>query len=94
MYVRFIKQHGSGVHVAGILQERHSFGLAGLIVLKGIVFGLFLLFFHQMVLKRGAIMTYGLQMGSVCPVDSAVGGPGPCTTIHIPIFHSLYQLST
>ena len=74
MYVKFIKQHGSGVHIAGVLLERHSFGLAGLMVLKGIVFGLFLLFFHQMVLKEGAIMTYGLQMGSVSSVDSAIGG--------------------
>ena len=43
-------------------------------VLKGIVFELFLLFFHWMVLKGGAIMAYGLQMGSISPVDSAVGG--------------------
>ena len=74
MYIRFIKQHGSGVHIAGILLERHRFHLAGPMVLKGIAFGLFLLFFHQMVLKGGAIMTYGLQMGSISPVDSAVGG--------------------
>ena len=74
MCVWFIKQHGPGVHIAGFLLERHGFGLAGLMVLKGIVFGLFLPFFHQMVLKGGAIMTYGLQMGSISPVDSAVGG--------------------
>ena len=74
MYVRFIKQYGPGVHIAGILLERHGFGLAGLMVLKGIVFGLFLLFFHQMVLKGGAVVTYGLQMGSISSVDSAVGG--------------------
>ena len=43
-------------------------------VLKGIVLGLFLLFFHWMVLKGWAIMTYGLQMGSISSVDSAVGG--------------------
>ena len=63
-------------------------------VLKEIVFELFLLFFHQMVLKEGAIMTYGLQMGSISSVDSTVGGPGPCMIVHIPIFQSLYQLST
>ena len=51
-----------------------QFHLAGLMVLKGTVFGLFLLFFHQMVLKGGAIMTYGLQMGSISSVDSAAGG--------------------
>ena len=73
MCVGFIKQHGSGVHIAGFLLERHGFGLAGLMVLKGIVFGLFLPFFHQMVLKGGAIMTYRLQMSSVSSVDSAVG---------------------
>ena len=72
MCVGFIKQHGSGVHIAGILLERHGFGLAGLMVLKGIVFGLFLPFFHQMVLKGGAIMTYGLQMSSISSVDSAI----------------------
>ena len=45
-----------------------------LMVLKGIVFGLFLPFVHQMVLKGGAVMTYGLQVSSVPSVDSAVGG--------------------
>ena len=30
-------------------------------------------FLHWMVLKGGAIMTYGLQMSSVSSVDSAVG---------------------
>ena len=77
MCVRFIKQHGSGVHIAGFLLERHGFrhgfGLAGLMVLKGNVFGLFLPFFHQMVLKGGAVITYGLQMNSVPSVDSAIG---------------------
>ena len=73
MCVGFIKQHGSGVHIAGFLLERHRFGLAGLMVLKGIVFGLFLPFFHWMVLKGGAVMTYGLQMSSVSSVDSAIG---------------------
>ena len=74
MYVRFIKQHGSDVHIAGILLERHRFGLAGLMVLEGIVFGLCLLFFHWMVLKGGAVVTYGLQMSSISSVDSAIGG--------------------
>ena len=73
MYLRFIKQHGSDVHIPGILLERHGFGLAGLMVLKGIVFELFLLFFHQMVLRGGAIMMYRLQMSSVSSVDSAIG---------------------
>ena len=45
MCVWFIKQHGPGVHIAGFLLERHGFSLAGLMVLKGIVFGLFLPFF-------------------------------------------------
>ena len=70
----FIKHHGSGVHVADFLLKGHRFGLAGLMVLKGIVFGLFLPFFHQMILKGGAVMTYGLQVSSVPSVDSAVGG--------------------
>ena len=30
-------------------------------------------FFHQMVLKGGAVVTYGLQMSSVPSVDSAIG---------------------
>ena len=30
--------------------------------------------FHWMVLKGGAVMTYGLQMSSIPSVDSAVGG--------------------
>ena len=72
MWVSLIKQHKSGIHIACILLERHKFHLAGLKVLKGIVFELFLLFFHQMVLKGGAIVTYGLQMGSISPVDSAI----------------------
>ena len=47
MCVGCIKQHGSGVHIAGFLLERHGFGLAGPMVLKGIVFGLFLPFFTR-----------------------------------------------
>ena len=43
-------------------------------VLKGIVFGLFLLFLHQMILKGGSIIAYGLQMCSISPVDSTIGG--------------------
>ena len=74
MCVWFIKQHGPGVHIAGFPLKGHRFGLAGLMVLKGVVFGLFLPFFHQMVLKGGAVMTYGLQMSSVPSVDSAIGG--------------------
>ena len=74
MCVWFIKQHGPGVHIAGFLLERHGFGLAGLMVLKGSVFGLFLACFHWMVLKGGAVMTYGLQVSSVPSVDSAIGG--------------------
>ena len=73
MCLGFIKQHGPGVHIAGFLLERHRFGLAGLMVMKGNVFGLFLSFFHWMVLKGGAIVTYGLQMSSVPSVDSAIG---------------------
>ena len=74
MCVWFIKQHGPGVHIAGFPLKGHGFGLAGLMVFKGIVFGLFLPFFHWMVLKGGAVMTYGLQMSSVPSVDSAIGG--------------------
>ena len=73
MCVWFIKQHGSGVHITGFLLEGHEFGLAGLMVLKGNVIGLFLSFLHWMVLKGGAVVTYGLQMSSVSSVDSAVG---------------------
>ena len=64
MCVWFIKQHGPGVHIAGFPLKGHGFGLAGLMVLKGIVFGLFLPFFYWMVLKGGAVMTYGLQVSS------------------------------
>ena len=49
------------------------FHLGGLMVLKGIGFGLFLLFFHQMVLKWSAVIANGLQMCSISPVDSAIG---------------------
>ena len=62
-----IKHHGPGVHIACFIVdvahsvvERHGSGLAGLMVLKGIVFGLFSPFLHLMVLKGGAIMTNGL----------------------------------
>ena len=75
-----IKHHGPGVHIvhfvvdiAHFVVERHGSGLAGLMVLKGIVFGLFFPFFHLMVLKGGAVVTYGLQMSSIPSVDSAVG---------------------
>ena len=60
--------------IADFLLKGHGFGLEGLMVLKGIVFGLFLPFFHQMVLKGGAIVRYGLQVSSVPSVDSAIGG--------------------
>ena len=76
-----IEHHGLGVHVAHFIVniahfivKGHGSGLAGLMVLKGIVFGLFLPFCHQMVLKGGVIVTYGLQVSSVPSVDSAVGG--------------------
>ena len=59
-----IKHHGPGVHivcfiinVAHSVVERHR---SGLMVLKGIVFGLFFPFLHLMVLKGGAVMTNGL----------------------------------
>ena len=83
--VWFVKHHGPGVHVAHFMVniahfivEGHGSGLAGLMVLKGIVFGLFLWlflpFFHRVVLKGGGVVTYGLQVSSVPSVDSAVGG--------------------
>ena len=62
------------VNVTNFIVKGHGSGLAGLMVLKGIVFGLFLPFFCWMVLKGGAVMTYGLQMSSIPSVDSAVGG--------------------
>ena len=62
------------VDIAHFIVKGHGSGLASLMVLKGIVFGLFLPFFHQMVWKGGAVMTYGLQVSSVPSVDSAVGG--------------------
>ena len=75
------QHHGPGVHVAHFVVNIAHFivkgngsGLAGLMVLKGIVFRLFLPFFHWMVLKGGAVLTYGLQVSSVPSVDSAVGG--------------------
>ena len=76
-----VKHHGLGVHIvhfivdiAHFIVKRHGSGLAGLMVLKGIVFGLFFPFFHLMVLKGGAILTYGLQMSLIPSVDSAIGG--------------------
>ena len=80
MCLWLIKHHGPGVHIvhfivdiAHFIVKRHRSGLAGLMVLKGIVFGLFLPFFHQMVLKGGAVITYGFQVSSIPSVDSAVG---------------------
>ena len=68
MCLRAVKHHGLGVHIAhpvvvnvihpGV--KRHRSGLAGLMVLKGIVFGLFFPLLHSMVLKGGAIVTNGL----------------------------------
>ena len=76
-----VKHHGPGVHIVNFIVDiahfvvkRHRSGLAGLMVLKGIVFGLFFPFFHWMVLKGRAIVTYRLQMSSIPSVDSAVGG--------------------
>ena len=83
MCVWFIKHHGPGVHIAHFTLKGHGFGLAGLMVLKGIVFGLFLPFFHWMVLKGRAIMTYGLQVSCVPSIDSAIGGLDSCRIIHI-----------
>ena len=75
-----IKHHGPGVHIACFIVyvahsvvKRHRSGLAGLMVLKGIVFGLFFPFRHWMVLKGGAVMTNGLQMSSIPSVDPAIG---------------------
>ena len=48
----FIKHHGYGVHVADFFLKGHGFGLAGLMVLKGIVFGLFLPLFSLDGLER------------------------------------------
>ena len=80
MFLWAIKHHGPGVHIARFIVnvahsvvERHGSGLAGLVVLKGIVFGLFFPFRHWMVLKGGAVVTNGLQMSSIPSVDSAVG---------------------
>ena len=73
MCVWFIIQHGPGVHIAGFPLKGHRFGLAGLMVLKGIVFGLFLPFFHWMVLKGGAIMTYGLQIDTIRGMSRLLG---------------------
>ena len=75
-----IKHHGPGVHIARFIVDvahfvvqRHGSGLVGLMVLRGIVFGMFFPFLHWMVLKGGAVMTYGLQMSSIPSVDSAIG---------------------
>ena len=93
MYTRFIKQHGSDIHIAGILLERYRFGLTGLMVLKGMIFGLFLPFFHQMVLKGGAIVTYGLKMSSISFVDSTIGAwtmydhPHSNISVTVPVIH-------
>ena len=53
-----VKHHGLGVHIAHFIVyvahsvvERHGSGWAGLMVLKEIVFWLFFLFLHLMVLK-------------------------------------------
>ena len=72
-----VKHHGLGVHIARfIVYVAHSvvegYG-SGLMVLKGIVFGLFFPFHHWMVLKGGAVMTNGLQVSLIPSVDSAIG---------------------
>ena len=68
MCLRAVKHHGPGVHIICFITdvthfavEGHGSGLNGLertiMVLKGIVFGLFFPFLHWMVLKGGAVMT-------------------------------------
>ena len=42
-------------------------------VLKGIVFGVIIPLFWGMVLKGATVVAYWLQVGSIAPVDSAVG---------------------
>ena len=42
-------------------------------VLKGIVFGMIIPLSLGMVLKGATIVAYWLQVGSIAPVDSAVG---------------------
>ena len=100
MCVWFVKHHGPGVHIAHFIVniahfivKGHGSGLAGLMVLKGLVFRLFLPFFHQMVLKGGAVMTWASsELCSFCRL--CCWGPGSCRIIHILIFQSLCQLST
>ena len=85
-----VKHHGPGVHIvhfivniAHFVVKRHRSGLAGLMVLKGIVFGLFFPFLHWMVLKGGAVMTYGLRMSSSSFCRLCHWGPGSCKIVHI-----------
>ena len=96
-----VKHHGPGVHIAHFIVdvahfvvERHGSGLAGLMVLKGIVFGLFFPFFHLMVLKGGAIMAYGAsnELDSFCRLCH--WGLGSCRIIHIQVFQPQYLSST
>ena len=90
----FIKHHGSGVHVADFLPKGHGFGLAGLMVLKGIVFGLFLPFFPQDGLERRSCHDIWAS-SELCSFSRLCHwGPGSCRIVHILISQSLYQSST
>ena len=71
--ISFIKQHVSDIHVAAVCLGGHRLSLAGLMVLKGIDFFIFLLFFHQRVLKWCSIVTNGLQIWSIAPLGFAIG---------------------
>ena len=89
MCVWFIKHHGPGpyshfiVNIAHFIVKGHRSGLAGLMVLKGIVFRLFLPFFHQDGLEglsRHDIWASS-ELCSFCRL--CCWGPGSCRIIHI-----------
>ena len=93
-----IKHHGLGVHivcfiidVAHSVVERHG---SGLMVLKGIVFGLFFPFFSLDGLERRCCHDkWALnELDSFCKL--CCWGLGSCKIIHILIFQSQYLLST
>ena len=94
MCVWFIKHHGPGVYIAHFTLKGHGFGLAGLMVLKGIGLWAVSSLFSLDGLERRSHhdIWASSELCSFCRL--CCWGPGSCRIIHILIFQSLCQSST
>ena len=92
-YIRFIKQHWSGVHIACVLLERHisPYWADGL---ERNCFWADSSLFSPNGLERKSCHDIWASNGLYFICRLCCWGPGPCTNVHIPIFQLLYQLST